>query len=769
MSPPVALLNAAFSFENVVARWHDLVEYARRDPVTFVFWCVVWVCSFLLTALLLRMLFTRWGDTNVTRKTMAVSLLAHFLLGMLSTRWDLELVSKPAGDSEGEVVVRPSRRSVVDGEQLPQGQLAGKSSQVWNRAPDFHGGQTNQRDRREATGGVSTELPDHQPDLSDVPEPVALPELPLANKPSVPAEPQRSTDRPARPVEISQAPIAEETAESRSDSTAAAPSTQRSARSTSTSQEASPTRVPRPETPQDLRIDVAPGIASSAPTVADPKAMVRRPSGTDDGRLNAAATPSTGPIYDAIEGADEGAAPRTKGPTGPRALARGSRRPVEGTGPGPGLVERTRTDRPTETGDSGSPQSLASRTGTDLPFVEGVIPDVVRSDAAGAIGKDAGKVPASYRLRGLPGRKKFAIEMGATDDSERAVEASLEWLARHQHPKGYWQPIESILGTEPEKVEIKDLAERQRSGLQAESGLTALALLAFLGANYTHEDNQYADNVDRAIRWLIAQQDSNGYLGGRANKYASMYCHGMAAIALGEAYGMTKDASLKEPLARAVSYIVEHQNSADGGWRYLEGQAGDMSMFGWQLMALKSAHTAGLKIPIDTADRAYDFLVAQGADLKLRGLSKEGGLASYRRGRLELPKPAMTAESLFCRQILGWKRDDPGVVEAVEYIQQHMPRRSQQNLYYWYYGTLAMYHYGGEPWKRWNEAVRDNLVADQRSDGDFAGSWNPRAPWGDYGGRVFSTALSTLCLEVYYRFLPLYQIGAQPDDTTKKR
>jgi hypothetical protein len=49
-------------------------------------------------------------------------------------------------------------------------------------------------------------------------------------------------------------------------------------------------------------------------------------------------------------------------------------------------------------------------------------------------------------------------------------------------------------------------------------------------------------------------------------------------------------------------------------------------------------------------------------------------------------------------------------------------------------------------------------VADQRTDGDFAGSWNPRSPWGDYGGRVFSTAVSTLCLEVYYRFLPLYQM-----------
>src|SRR6185436_3307668 len=122
----------------------------------------------------------------------------------------------------------------------------------------------------------------------------------------------------------------------------------------------------------------------------------------------------------------------------------------------------------------------------------------------------------------------------------------------------------------------------------------------------------------------------------------------------------------------------------------------------------------------------------------------------------------------FCKQMLGLKRTEPQVAEAIEYLTQNLPRRSQQDLYYWYYGTLAMYQQGGEPWRRWNNAMRDSLVSDQRSDGDFAGSWNPRAPWGDYGGRVFSTALSTLCLEVYYRFLPLYQLSERPDEGTLK-
>src|SRR5262249_13251076 len=160
-----------------------------------------------------------------------------------------------------------------------------------------------------------------------------------------------------------------------------------------------------------------------------------------------------------------------------------------------------------------------------------------------AIDVGGGKVPAPYRLRGLPQRKKLAIDMGATEDSEKAVEASLRWLARHQNHDGCWLPIEATIGHEPD-VKFSDLPERQRSGLAADSGLTALALLAFLGANYTHEDNLYAEHVDRGLRWLIARQESDGYLGGRANRYAGMYCHGMATIALGEAYGMTKDPAL---------------------------------------------------------------------------------------------------------------------------------------------------------------------------------------------------------------------------------
>ena len=175
-----------------------------------------------------------------------------------------------------------------------------------------------------------------------------------------------------------------------------------------------------------------------------------------------------------------------------------------------------------------------------------------------------------------------------------------------------------------------------------------------------------------------------------------------------------------------------------------------MSMFGWQLMALKSAEIAGLSIPEKTKDLMFHFVNS-------RSSGRFKGLASYRPE--EQVSATMTAEALFSKQMLGIERDHPASREAVQYLSLQKPKLSETNLYYWYYGTLAMYQYGGEPWQKWNGSLRNLLVATQRQDGHAKGSWDPRGPWGSHGGRIYSTALSTLCLEVYYRFLPLYQLN----------
>jgi hypothetical protein len=117
----------------------------------------------------------------------------------------------------------------------------------------------------------------------------------------------------------------------------------------------------------------------------------------------------------------------------------------------------------------------------------------------------------------------------------------------------------------------------------------------------------------------------------------------------------------------------------------------------------------------------------------------------------------MTAEALFCKQMIGIRRTNPACQEAVGYLLKHLPQITQYDEYYWYYGTMAMFQHGGDAWETWNGAQRDLIIRLQETRGPNAGSWDPKGKWAGIGGRIYSTALATLCLEVYYRYLPLYQ------------
>ncbi len=378
-------------------------------------------------------------------------------------------------------------------------------------------------------------------------------------------------------------------------------------------------------------------------------------------------------------------------------------------------------------------------------------PSLERANSRTIRKKKSAAVPESYQLRNLTNRKNMARKFGGTEESEESVERSLKWLSAQQNPEGYWDADRYGSGS----VRFDEQGfDRRNAGINADTGITALIILAYLGAGYTHEEGQYTKQIESALRWLVRQQKFNGYLGGNSTHYAKMYCHGMATFAIAEAYAMQsgrkKTDFLRKPVINAVQYIIGQQNSSDGGWRYLKRQKSDMSMFGWQLMALKSAQNAGIPYPASVKEKMIGFL-------KRRSLGKSKGLSSYR----ELdPRPtsSMTAEALFCKQILGIRRNNAASIEAVEHLLKNLPKRSNTDLYYWYYGTLSMYQFRGRPWERWNIALRDMLISRQNVKGNLAGSWDPEGKWGKYGGRLYSTAMSTLCLEVYYRFLPIYRI-----------
>ena len=84
-----------------------------------------------------------------------------------------------------------------------------------------------------------------------------------------------------------------------------------------------------------------------------------------------------------------------------------------------------------------------------------------------------------------------------------------------------------------------------------------------------------------------------------------MYSHGLCSIALCEAYVMTRDKTLLQPAQLSLNHISYAQDPVGGGWRYTPRQPGDTSVFGWQLMALKTGHSSYLKVKPETVDRTW--------------------------------------------------------------------------------------------------------------------------------------------------------------------
>ncbi len=355
---------------------------------------------------------------------------------------------------------------------------------------------------------------------------------------------------------------------------------------------------------------------------------------------------------------------------------------------------------------------------------------------------DGRAVPQIYRLRLDAEREKWFLRMGGDADSLRAIHRALAWLARHQSIDGRWDS-DQLGGGHEAKVAGHD---REGAGADADTAMTGLALLAFLGAGHTQYQGDYVQVVQRGLNYLRRQQRSDGCLSGPSRLFAAMYCHGIASLALSEAYALTGDPQLRDPVARALTFSLRAQHRR-GGWRYQPGDAGDMSQFGWQVMAISSARYAGLGVQESQRDRMRDFL-------QRCSVGSDRALAGYRPG--EPASPTMSAEAMVCRVFLDQLPTPQGIERFQRYLARHAPHEGKMNLYYWYYGTLALHQLQGDAWEEWSRQLQQELVRRQVTQTEHAGSWNPDTVWGSYGGRVYSTSLATLSLEIYFRYLPIY-------------
>lgn len=362
-------------------------------------------------------------------------------------------------------------------------------------------------------------------------------------------------------------------------------------------------------------------------------------------------------------------------------------------------------------------------------------------------------LPAEYALRQAPNKLQIATAYGADADSEAAVNAGLKWLAGAQSASGAWVARDFGAGSETYALGL----DRKGTGSRADTGVSGLALLAFLSAGHTHLAGDHQPTVQRGLQFLLEAQMPSGDLSGpkqlgreHSVMNAKMYCHAIATLSLAEAYAMTHDRALRDALLRAAQFSINAQDPIGGGWRYRHREPGDLSQFGWQAMALKSVARSGITVPNETKTRMRAFLDSCAA-------GDSGGLATYRPGEGR-PSETMTAEALACRLLIGHPLSLAARREALDAIMANLPGTGQDNVYYWYYATLALFQLQDENWRVWNQALKSRLLTTQQPVyATEPGSWEPDALWGGYGGRVYSTAMSCLCLEVYYRFLPMYK------------
>ncbi|GAB5404079.1 MAG: hypothetical protein Aurels2KO_23100 [Aureliella sp.] len=351
-------------------------------------------------------------------------------------------------------------------------------------------------------------------------------------------------------------------------------------------------------------------------------------------------------------------------------------------------------------------------------------------------------------------------ESSIDPQTELAIERGLGFLQRTQGEDGSW------------RLQDYDTKLLMRSDTAA----TGLALLAFQGAGYTHQKFKFADTVRRGTEFLIKNQKPDGDLyipqNPASDQNAWLYSHGIAALALCEAYGMTQDPMLRAPAQKSIDFMAAAQDPDKGGWRYRPGLGADTSVSGWFLMALKSGQLAGLDVPEKTMRGIEDYLEASQVSERQDHLYRYNpyALNNAQQGHGLKPTAVMTSVGLLMRLYTGWDRNLPSMQAGADVLLRYPPEhgtaeRSRRDTYYWYYATQVMFHMQGKHWKQWHDKLYPLLIDHQVTSGDMMGSWNPVSPtpdlWARYGGRLYVTTMNLLSLEVSYRHLPLYEAAAQ--------
>lgn len=435
---------------------------------------------------------------------------------------------------------------------------------------------------------------------------------------------------------------------------------------------------------------------------------------------------------------------------------------------------------------------LEVTTGVDASTSTGVGPNGHKGNGPSPFRFREGPLGPSGRRRG---DEKYPWKL-----TDALVLDGLRWLARHQNADGSW----TAAGVRQHCSSDATCSDpKQTWTSNYDEGLTGMALLAYLGAGYSHESKQWivdpithqrwrvGDIVKNGLRWLKNRQNQDGSF---SRDRAFLYNEALATLALTEAYGLTQNRYWQEPAQRGIDFLVRAQRpnpSGQGawGWRYASRQDieakypggsldetgkrelfdSDLSATGWCVMALKSAQLSKLTVDPNAMEGALAFarfvslpdgqagyLDAKGAGQKVSGIDDH----------FEYHAASMSALSMCVRTFTAHDAADPFLEPAARRVVADLPRTGKDGLeadyYYWYYGSIALHQFdgpdsprsSGKYWGPWNKAMVEALTTTQTHDPKSCrdGGWLRPDRWCHSGGPIYATAINVLTAEVYYRY-----------------
>lgn len=333
---------------------------------------------------------------------------------------------------------------------------------------------------------------------------------------------------------------------------------------------------------------------------------------------------------------------------------------------------------------------------------------------------------------------------------EIAIDNALIFLAKSQNGDGSWASGRGGFGIAGNR----------------DPAISALAVMAFLSAGHVPGEGRYGEVIEKGIRFVASTQQRNGLFGMQQFGQQVMYTHGICTLMIAEAIGLMPNPreaeGLRKQLIGGVQLIRAAQaqtihNVNSGGWRYsISPGDADISVTGWQMMALRAAKNVGCDVPPENVERAIGYI-------KRCYDPQVGGYRYTRYNQVTVP---CTAASILSLELCGKEyHKSTESLRGAAYIfrENNILNQNRSHFFYGiYYTSQAMFQIGDNYWTVYRQVLHHLLLS--RYPPNPAGFWVSTSPDDASAGANYCTAMAVLALTVEYRFLPIYQRGEESDE-----